>query len=155
MSTASASTLTKVVLYVTHGTRLLVFLQPAHPKILLQVPGGTVEQNETPDAAAHRELLEETGISSVSEMHRLGVHEYRFPHRGLKHTHTRHFFHIALRPEYAVQERWSHIEHHSSLGCGPVEFVLFWQTFDAAARELGYGFAEMLPALRERLTLRT
>jgi 8-oxo-dGTP pyrophosphatase MutT (NUDIX family) len=146
---------TKVVLYVTHGPRLLVFLQPAYPKILLQVPGGTVEPDETPEAAAQRELQEETGLTGIAALHLLGVRDYRFDHRGVRNTHTRHFFHVVLWPEYSVQESWSHIEHHSSLGYGPIEFALFWQTFDTAAHELGYGFAELLPALRARFDAKT
>ena len=48
--------------------------------------------------------------------------------------------------------RWSHWETDSSLGCGPIEFALFWVGFEQASRELGYGFADMLPELRRVMT---
>ena len=45
-----------------HGTR----------KITLEIPGGIVEQNDSPEKAAQRELREETGYQA-SEMVKLGV----------------------------------------------------------------------------------
>ena len=150
MSVAPPTAQTKVVLYVTHGPRLLVFLEPKYPKLLLQVPGGTVEPGEAPAAAAHRELEEETGLTGIAALHPLGVRDYVFDHRGISQTHTRHFFHAVLWPEYVVAERWSHMERHSSLGHGPIEFALFWLDFDAAARDLGYGFGAFLPELKRR-----
>ncbi len=41
---------------------LLVFQHAGMPEAGLQVPGGTVEQGETPNDAVAREVLEESGV---------------------------------------------------------------------------------------------
>ena len=45
------------------GRELLVFEQAGVPEAGLQVPGGTVEERETPVQAVSREVLEESGLS--------------------------------------------------------------------------------------------
>lgn len=64
----------KVTAFITRATEsgreLLVFL---HPTAGLQVPAGTVETGETPEAAVLRETAEEAGLHSVSIVERLAV----------------------------------------------------------------------------------
>jgi 8-oxo-dGTP pyrophosphatase MutT (NUDIX family) len=129
---------TKVVLYVTYEDTLLVFREPAYPHIALQVPGGTVEDGEDIEAAARRELFEETGLADVASLALLGIRDYNFHSKGRACSHLRHHFHITLAG--TPRQRWSHWEQDSSLGLGPIEFDLFWMPFAQAADELGYGF---------------
>ncbi len=64
----------KVTAFITRATEnereLLVFL---HPAAGLQVPAGTVEARETPEAAVLRETAEETGLRGVSIVELLAV----------------------------------------------------------------------------------
>jgi 8-oxo-dGTP diphosphatase len=53
------------VLGVAHDTINVVFIEKKHPewqKGLLNLPGGKVEEGETPEDAMSREFLEETGL---------------------------------------------------------------------------------------------
>ncbi len=64
----------KVTAFITRATsterELLVFL---HPTAGLQLPAGTVEADETPEAAVLRETAEETGLHGVSIVEQLAV----------------------------------------------------------------------------------
>ena len=62
----------KVFAYITHGHRLLVFRHADFPKAGIQVPAGTVQPDEHPDAAVLREVYEETGLSDFTEVYFLG-----------------------------------------------------------------------------------
>lgn len=66
----------KVTAFITRATdtarELLVFM---HPTAGLQLPAGTVEIDETPEAAVLRETAEETGLTAVSIVELLDVIE--------------------------------------------------------------------------------
>jgi 8-oxo-dGTP pyrophosphatase MutT (NUDIX family) len=68
---------TSLVLRTTQaGEEILVF---QHPAAGLQLPAGTVEDGESPEAAAFREVLEETGLSDIQLVKKLGVEEMHLP----------------------------------------------------------------------------
>jgi ADP-ribose pyrophosphatase len=48
----------------TNGLLLIEQWRPVHNKITLELPGGKLGPGETPEAAAIRELFEETGVST-------------------------------------------------------------------------------------------
>lgn len=56
----------RVAVYVTRGRDLLVFTHKDSPESGVQVPAGGVRAGERLDAAARREVLEETGIAVSS-----------------------------------------------------------------------------------------
>ncbi len=58
------------------GQDLLLF---EHPHAGIQIPAGTVEEGETPEAAVLREVLEETGLVPLTSPRFLGVAEDRLP----------------------------------------------------------------------------
>lgn len=70
----------KVTAFVTRETRrgleLLLF---EHPHAGIQIPAGTVNFGETPEQAALREVEEETGLTSVRILEKLGVQEGKLP----------------------------------------------------------------------------
>ena len=99
----------KVLAYITkddHDERkILVFEQIDHPEAGLQVPGGTVEENEPLIDALYREIEEETGIrreqlqlnGKVNKMNYFPVHR-----KGVMH--ERNIFHLTYIGE--VRNEW-------------------------------------------------
>ncbi|MFN8373982.1 MAG: NUDIX domain-containing protein [Anaerolineae bacterium] len=59
----------------THGREVLIF---RHPLAGIQLPAGTVEAGETVEQGVLREVLEETGLSSVHIVEHLGVIELKY-----------------------------------------------------------------------------
>ena len=66
----------KVTCFITRegaqGTDLLLF---EHPHAGIQIPAGTVEPGETPEEAAVREAVEETGLVNLAITQHVGVKE--------------------------------------------------------------------------------
>lgn len=52
----------KVLAYITYNDKLLVFTHRDAPEAGVQVPGGTVEPDESIEDALYREIAEESGI---------------------------------------------------------------------------------------------
>jgi ADP-ribose pyrophosphatase YjhB (NUDIX family) len=72
--------LDKVTAFVTrsnpHGLLLLLF---EHPYAGVQIPAGTVEPGEAPEAAARREVGEETGLVDLRLMAYIGAQNKKLP----------------------------------------------------------------------------
>ena len=138
----------KVLIYATWRDRLLVFDEPDFPEIALQVPGGTVEHEETVGRAALREFAEETGLEPKAPFRLIETRDYRFEQKGTLITHRRSCFHVALPEEPA--ETWLHWETMPFGGGEPICFRLFWLGLDEARQRLGYGMADALAHLAEK-----
>jgi 2-polyprenyl-3-methyl-5-hydroxy-6-metoxy-1,4-benzoquinol methylase/8-oxo-dGTP pyrophosphatase MutT (NUDIX family) len=136
----------KVIAYITHAGRLLVFSHPHHPEAGIQVPGGTIEGGELPEDAVLREAQEETGLTGLEIRSYLGVRELELSTDGRAEIRRRHFFHLALRGE--APDRWCHFEEHPSDGSSePIEFELFWVRYPEEVPELSGGQGELLHRL--------
>lgn len=138
----------KVVLYATWRGRLLVFREPDFPEYGIQVPGGTMEPGETPEQAARREFLEETGLVAPDVLTLLGERDYHYaPPGGQARQHRRWYFHLPLEGEFA--ESWEQMEMHPDAGGPPIRFALYW--LDLPLNEALFGeldsFLDQLPAL--------
>ncbi len=136
----------KVVAYITHGGRLLVFRHTDFPEAGIQVPAGTVEAGETLDAAALREAQEETGVACLSLVGKLG--ETRFDPRpwGRDELHHRTYYHLAY--EGTPPDTWQHGEMTPSDGsAGPIRFEFFWVDLPDGVPRLAGRQDEMLGAL--------
>jgi 8-oxo-dGTP pyrophosphatase MutT (NUDIX family) len=75
--TAGIEKVTAFVTRTVKGRRELLLFQ--HPYAGIQIPAGTVEPGEAPEAAAIRETHEETGLHDVAIDQYLGMHEVVLP----------------------------------------------------------------------------
>jgi 8-oxo-dGTP pyrophosphatase MutT (NUDIX family) len=142
----------KVMAYITHGTRLLVFREPDFPDAGIQVPGGSVSPAEPLDTAVMREAREETGLESLQLEAFLGETRHDFSPRGRFEIHHRHYFHLTVSGH--VQETWHHHETDPSEGVhDSILFELFWVELPDGVPPLISDMDEMLPQLASRMGL--
>lgn len=97
----------KVGVFVTrdvgHGPELLLFHQPGVPGSIHQFPGGTVNPEEEIEAAATRELEEESGVRVLGAK-KIGESVYFKTHT--QEYQRRHFFHVPVTG--GLPEGWTH-----------------------------------------------
>jgi 8-oxo-dGTP diphosphatase len=135
--------------YITHQGRLLVFTHPNSPEAGIQVPAGSLEPGEEPEAGALREAIEETGRTDLEVVSFLGEVERERTWGGLNEIHHRFFFH--LRCTGTPPERWRHGEFTPSEGdLEPVPFDFFWAPLPDGVPELIAGHGDLIPVLLAR-----
>jgi 8-oxo-dGTP diphosphatase len=140
----------KVLVYITHGDRLLVFREPDSPEAGIQVPGGTVGEGEEPAAAAMREAFEETGLPDLELRASLGEFEHYVPE--CEEIWRRHVYHLTCQGQPPA--RWRHQETDPSYGGpGPITFELFWVRLPDEVPPLGPGHEPMLRKLLKAVGL--
>jgi 8-oxo-dGTP pyrophosphatase MutT (NUDIX family) len=81
-----------------YGGKLLVLvaIDPASGRRYLLIPGGAVEEGETPLEAAERETMEETGYRVIAEANSELVRRYDFDWNGTIYDCLTHFFRATL-----------------------------------------------------------
>jgi 8-oxo-dGTP pyrophosphatase MutT (NUDIX family) len=140
----------KVLAYITHGTRLLVFRQPDFPEAGIQVPGGSVSPHEPLDLAVMREAREETGLDRLRLEAFLGDTQHDFSPRGRFEIHHRHYYHLTASDD--VPETWHHHETDPSEGVyDSILFELLWVQLPDGVPRLISDMDEMLPQLVSRM----
>lgn len=141
----------KVVAYITWNDKLLVFSHPDFPEAGIQVPAGTIEPDESPDAAVLREAFEETGLSELSLVAPLGEQVRDVTPFGKDELHHRYFFH--LRCTEAAPQTWRHWEEFPSDGSARVAFDFFWAQLPNDVPPLIAGHDAYLPTLLAHMGL--
>ncbi|MDM0046451.1 NUDIX domain-containing protein [Variovorax dokdonensis] len=93
--------------------RLLVFFHPGDGN--MQLPKGTVEPGESPEAAVRRELLEESGIDYTGPLEPLGILERQCPAgvEGNKASHPQLWHLYLMRIEHELPNAFEHIAEGS------------------------------------------
>jgi 8-oxo-dGTP pyrophosphatase MutT (NUDIX family) len=107
-----------------HRANLLVFSHPDFPEAGIQVPAGTIEPGEEPEAAVLREAFEETGLIGLTLVAPLGERMRDVTPFGKDELHHRYFFH--LRYDETPPQTWRHWEEFPSDGSERVAFDFFW-----------------------------
>ena len=149
----------KAFAYVTHdhpeyGQRLLIFSHPNAPEAGLQVPAGTIQPGESPDAAVLREAHEETGLDDFDLVGFLGERLFDCAPFGRDEVHQRYFFHLRYRGD--PPEVWRNYEPDPDTGpeaggeVGPL-FELFWVRLPDGVPDLIADHDALLPTLIARL----
>jgi 8-oxo-dGTP diphosphatase len=150
----SMTTVERVLAYITQGDRLLVFSHPHYPEAGLQVPGGRIEEGETPLDAVLREAHEETSLSDLVVRSCLGVREYDLRPYGRNEIERRHFFHLEFRGQ--APATWRHCEMHPSDGSeAPIELEFFWVRLPDNVPELIAGQGDLLASIEPHCAIRT
>ena len=139
----------KVLAYITSNNRLLVFSHPHHPEAGIQVPAGTLGDDETPERAVMREALEETGLTELTLDCLLGEQIRDMADCNLDQIHHRYFFH--LRCIGNPPATWRHIEEFPDDKSGEHIFEFFWARLPDRVPELTGEHGKMIPKLLECL----
>lgn len=136
----------------TSRKRLLVFSQPLSPEAGIQVPAGTIGDDESPPVAVLREAREETGLTSLTLVTLLGRQEFDARPFGRDEIHDRWFFHLTCEQE--TPARWRHDEDDPADRSGEViPFDLFWVDLPDGVPPLMAGHDRFLPDLIRALDL--
>jgi 8-oxo-dGTP pyrophosphatase MutT (NUDIX family) len=135
----------KVLAYVTREKHLLVFRQPDFPEAGIQVPAGTIEDNESPLDAVKREVTEETGLKDFTIVSKLGIFYYDMT-AYRNEIQARHVYHVELHER--APEQWRHYETNGGNDLKePIAFDFFWISLKNPI-ELAAGQGQMLERLR-------
>lgn len=122
---------------------LLVHRHRDFPFVGLQVPAGTMDEGEEPEAAVLRETTEESGLTDLSVVSLVGRYAYEAPWDGT--THDRHVFHLEL--DGPPRKSWSHAVTAGEADKGLV-FVYEWLPLDGTI-ELAGGQGDLLDQFRK------
>ncbi len=138
----------KVACYVVHDGHLLVFTHDETPMAVtgVQIPAGSIKRGESPQAAAVRELFEETGRHG-QVVRGVGIQRYDLrPARD--EVAVRHYFKMEMATA-DVTERWTAGESDPAHGGAGTGWTCWWVPL-TDAHVLAAGFGALLgPMLAE------
>ncbi len=123
--------------------RVAVFRHPDFKTMTLpyQVPGGTIEPGETPEAGALREAFEESGLESFAEVRFLAQDVWYSDYE--KVSRERYFYQLCVKG--IVPETWNHTVSDGELDQGMV-FSYRWLSL-SEARDVTWHMGDYLHLL--------
>ena len=140
----------RVYAYITQADRLLILEHPEHPEAGVQVPGGTVEEHESPGAAVLREVKEETNLQVVELVTCLGDEVVDMRPFGIQE--RQHAWYYRVNCHESTPETWLHQESHSV--AEPIPFRFYWVVLPYDGPELITIHGMKLRELYHSLSLR-
>ncbi len=150
MTGAAAPILKACACLVDGRGRLLVFSHPEDGG--MQLPKGTVEPGETPDAAVRRELLEESGIRFDGPLVPLGTldRECEAGVEGNVHRHAQLWHLYLMRTADTLPATFTHIASGSPEEDGLV-FSFRWLAPDEAIDDFALPYRQAIVRVRTHL----
>ncbi|PIF73955.1 NUDIX domain-containing protein [Variovorax sp. 54] len=130
--------------------RLLVFRHPEDGN--MQLPKGTIEPGESPEAAVRRELLEESGLVFAGRLESLGTleRECEAGVEGNTHRHPQRWHIFLMRDPRDLPETFEHMATGSPEEEGLV-FSFYWLEADAAIEDFALPYRQTIERVREAL----
>jgi 8-oxo-dGTP pyrophosphatase MutT (NUDIX family) len=132
--------------------RLLVFRHPEDGN--MQLPKGTIESGESPEAAVRRELLEESGIDYAGPLQALGTldRECEAGVEGNTHRHPQLWHLFLMRAEGRLPETFLHTATGSPEEEGLV-FLFRWLEAGEAIDDFALPYRQTIERVRAALLL--
>ncbi len=128
----------KVLAYIVHQGRLLIFRHRDVPEAGIQVPGGTLREGELPETAALREARAATGLEQFQIIRLVGEQVRLMTSENMSQIHHRYFF--LLKCDEAPPESWLRAEQPSSAGTPAALWLEFsWAKLPNSVPELSGG----------------
>lgn len=143
----------KAFAYITNRHRLLLFRHVYIPEAGIQVPAGTIEAGESPQEAALREAIEETGLSDLAIDCFLGEQVRDMSEFVPGEINHRYFYH--LRCSGQPPDSWQHEERDPSTGPEPMPLIyeFFWASLPHGIPPLVADHGRMIPVLLEKVAM--
>jgi ADP-ribose pyrophosphatase YjhB (NUDIX family) len=128
----------KVLAYIVHRGKLLVFRHRDLPEAGIQVPGGTIHSGEQPEVAALRQAQAGTGLEKLQVIRMVGEQVRLMTSENMSHIHHRYFF--LLKCVETPPATWTHAKETLSGGnSAPTWLEFSWARLPNGVPELSGG----------------